>query len=140
VNRVEVAVVMGSTSDEEYAKEVVEELKKLGISFQTFILSAHRDPDQTREFALSAREKGIKVIIALAGYAAHLPGFIASFSDLPVIGVPIPSSPLKGFDSLLSMVQMPKGVPVAVMGIGRSGARNAALYAFRILKSEGSKT
>lgn len=139
MDRPEVAVVMGSPSDEEYAKEATEELKRLGVPFQTFILSAHRNPEETREFALSAREKGIKVIIAIAGYAAHLPGFIASFSDLPVIGVPIPSSPLKGLDSLLSMVQMPRGVPVAVMGIGRSGARNAALYAFRILKSEGSK-
>lgn len=130
-----VAVVMGSQSDEEYMKEVTEELERLKISFETLVLSAHRNPEETRKFALSAKEKGIKVIIAIAGYAAHLPGFIASFSELPVIGVPIPSSPLKGIDSLLSMVQMPKGVPVAIMGIGKSGARNAALYAARILGS-----
>ncbi len=132
MEKFKVAVVAGSESDKEYITIVEEELKKEGIPYKSFILSAHRSPEKTMEFAKNAEKEGFKIIIALAGYAAHLPGFIASFSELPVIGVPIPSSPLKGIDSLLSMVQMPKGVPVAVMSIGKAGAKNASILVKRI--------
>ncbi len=127
-----VAVVAGSKSDEKYVKIAEEVLKEKNISYETVFLSAHREPEKTRKFALEAEKKGFNLIIAIAGYSAHLPGFLASFSSLPVIGVPIPSSPLFGLDSLLSMVQMPKGVPVAVMSVGEAGAKNAALFAERV--------
>lgn len=127
-----VAVVMGSSSDEPYMKGAIEELKRQKIPYEVHILSAHRNPEETREFARSARSQGISLIIAGAGYAAHLPGFLASFSDLPVLGVPIPSSELKGIDSLLSIFQMPSGLPVAGFGLGAAGARNAAAFAARL--------
>ena len=130
-----VALVIGSKTDESFIKPALEILDECGIKYEFAIMSAHRNPDKVREFALSAAEKGIEVIIAAAGAAAHLPGTIASWSKgmVPVIGVPLPTSELKGIDSLYSIVQMPSGVPVACVGIGISGAQNAALLAIQIL-------
>lgn len=128
-----VGIVMGSESDKDIMRGAEKVLSELKIAYEVVVSSAHREPDKTREYAISASERGIKVIIAGAGYSAHLPGFIASLTNLPVIGVPLDTSPLKGFDSLLSIVQMPKGVPVATVGVGRTGAYNAALLAARIL-------
>jgi len=128
-----VGIVMGSESDKEMMKEAEKVLSDLNVPYEVVISSAHRAPDKTREYAMSASGRGIKVIIAGAGYSAHLPGFIASLTTLPVIGVPLDTSSLKGVDSLLSIAQMPKGVPVGTMGIGKAGAHNAALFAARIL-------
>ncbi|MCG2910020.1 MAG: 5-(carboxyamino)imidazole ribonucleotide mutase [Stygiolobus sp.] len=126
-----VAVIMGSKSDWEYMKEAVELLKSFGVEVEARVVSAHRTPEFMMEYAKTASERGIEVIIAAAGGAAHLPGMTASLTQLPVIGVPIPSKNLNGLDSLLSIVQMPYGVPVATVAIG--GAKNAALLALRIL-------
>ena len=131
--RASVAIVMGSQSDWETMKFSEEILIKLKIFFITKIISAHRTPDRMNDFAKKARENSIRVIIAGAGGAAHPPGMVASHTDLPVIGVPIQSSALNGLDSLLSIVQMPGGVPVATMSIGKAGAINAAIYAAKIL-------
>ena len=128
-----VAIIMGSQSDWETMKFSEEILIKLNIPFITKIISAHRTPDRMHDFAKKAREDSIKVVIAGAGGAAHLPGMVASHTELPVIGVPIQNSPLNGLDSLLSIVQMPSGVPVATMSIGKAGAINAAVYAAKIL-------
>ena len=128
-----VAIIMGSQSDWETMKFSEEILIKLNISFITKIISAHRTPDRMNDFAKKAHENSIQIIIAGAGGAAHLPGMVASHTDLPVIGVPIQSSALNGLDSLLSIVQMPGGVPVATMSIGKAGAINAAVYAAKIL-------
>ena len=128
-----VAIIMGSQSDWETMKFSEEILIKLNIPFTTKIISAHRTPDRMYDFAKNARENSIQVVIAGAGGAAHLPGMVASHTDLPVIGVPIQSSSLNGLDSLLSIVQMPAGVPVATMSIGKAGAINAAVYAAKIL-------
>ena len=128
-----VAIIMGSQSDWETMKFSKEILIKLNIPFITKIISAHRTPDRMNDFAKKAKENSIQVIIAGAGGAAHLPGMVASHTDLPVIGVPIQSSALNGLDSLLSIVQMPGGVPVATMSIGKAGAINAAVYAAKIL-------
>lgn len=128
-----VGVIMGSTSDEDMVKPALEVLGKLGLDYEVSVMSAHRQPEQVREFGLKAEQRGFAVIIAAAGAAAHLPGVLASWTTIPVIGVPLPSSELKGVDSLLSMAQMPSGVPVACTGIGKSGARNAALLAAQIL-------
>ncbi|PVU68254.1 5-(carboxyamino)imidazole ribonucleotide mutase [Sulfolobus sp. SCGC AB-777_G05] len=126
-----VAVIMGSKSDWEYMKEAVELLKSFGVEVEARVVSAHRTPEFMMEYAKTASERGIEIIIAGAGGAAHLPGMTASLTHLPVIGVPIPSKNLNGLDSLLSIVQMPYGVPVATVAIG--GAKNAALLALRIL-------
>ncbi|MBA7572915.1 N5-carboxyaminoimidazole ribonucleotide mutase [subsurface metagenome] len=126
-----VAIVMGSLSDETVMKKASDVLKEFGVAYEINVLSAHRMPNKTREFAKSAKDKGIEVIIAGAGKAAHLPGVIASYTTVPVIGVPIKTSDLGGLDSLLSIVQMPSGVPVACMAI--DGAKNAALLAIQIL-------
>jgi 5-(carboxyamino)imidazole ribonucleotide mutase len=126
-----VAVIMGSKSDWEYMREAVELLKEFGVEVEARVVSAHRTPEFMYEFAKTAAERGIEVIIAGAGGAAHLPGMTASLTHLPVIGVPIPSKHLNGLDSLLSIVQMPYGVPVATVAIGN--AKNAALLALRIL-------
>lgn len=134
-----VGIVMGSESDREVMEAAAQILQELEISHEILSSSAHRQPEATREYAKRARERGIKVIIAGAGYAAHLPGVIASQTTLPVIGVPLASSPLVGIDSLLSIVQMPSGIPVAAMGIGKSGAKNAALLAAEILALEEEK-
>lgn len=128
-----VAVLMGSASDMECMKECTKVLEELGIEFEVKIMSAHRTPDLVRDYAKSAHGKGIEVIIAGAGWAAHLAGAVAANTYLPVIGIPIDSSPLKGVDALLSTVQMPPGVPVATMAIGPGGARNAGIFAARIL-------
>jgi len=128
-----VAVLMGSRSDAGLMQGCLDTLKELGIPHETAVLSAHRTPDKLREFALSARERGIEVIIAGAGGSAALPGAIKAYTPLPVIGVPIDSSALKGVDALLAMAQMPPGVPVATVAVGAWGARNAALLAAEIL-------
>jgi 5-(carboxyamino)imidazole ribonucleotide mutase len=131
--RAQVAIVMGSDSDMEIAKAAAEVLDSLRVSYQIRILSAHRTPDSLIQFAKGAREEGLKVIICIAGGAAHLSGVMAANTTLPVIGVPVASSPLFGLDSLLSTVQMPSGVAVATMAIGANGAKNAALFAAQIL-------
>jgi len=128
-----VAVVMGSKSDGPVMQGCLDTLKELGIPHETAVLSAHRTPDKLREFALSARERGIEVIIAGAGGSAALPGAIKAYTPLPVIGVPIDSSAFKGVDALLAMAQLPPGVPVATVAVGAWGARNAALLAAEIL-------
>ena len=133
VTKPSVAIIMGSQSDWETMKFSKEILIKLNIPLITKIISAHRTPDRMNDFAKKAKENSIQVIIAGAGGAAHLPGMVASHTDLPVIGVPIQSSALNGLDSLLSIVQMPGGVPVATMSIGKAGAINAAIYAAKIL-------
>ncbi|AGJ62487.1 Phosphoribosylcarboxyaminoimidazole (NCAIR) mutase [Sulfolobus islandicus LAL14/1] len=122
---------MGSRNDWEYMKEAVEILKQFGVDYEARVVSAHRTPEFMMQYAKEAEKRGIEVIIAGAGGAAHLPGMVASITSLPVIGVPIPSKNLNGLDSLLSIVQMPYGVPVATVAIG--GAKNAALLAIRIL-------
>ncbi len=127
----QVAIIMGSDSDLKHMNPAIETLKEFKIPHEVKIVSAHRGPHQMRIFAMKAQERGIKIIIAGAGGAAHLPGMIASFTLLPVIGVPIWTSSLEGIDSLLSVAQMPKGVPVACMAV--NGSKNAALLAVRIL-------
>ena len=114
-------------------------LEQLGIDYEFSVISAHRNAERIREYGLEAEKKGLKVIIAGAGYAAHLPGVLASWTTLPVIGVPLPTSELKGIDALFSIAQMPGGVPVACVGIGKSGAKNAALLAAQILGTEHSE-
>ena len=132
-NRPVVGIVMGSDSDLPTMAESAEVLKKFGVPFEIEISSAHRSPARTSEYARTAIERGLKVIIVAAGGAAHLGGVIAAETTLPILGVPIPSTTLLGLDSLLSMVQMPGGVPVACMSIGKPGAINAALFAVEIL-------
>jgi phosphoribosylaminoimidazole carboxylase PurE protein len=128
-----VGVVMGSASDRDVMEGCTEVLKALMISHEVNVLSAHRTPELTRKYAESVTGRGLEVIIAGAGWAAHLAGFIASHTILPVIGVPIDSSPLKGIDALLSTVQMPPGIPVATVALGKGGAKNAAFLAAEIL-------
>jgi len=128
-----VALVMGSKSDWATMSDCAQLLNELGIEFIQQVVSAHRTPKLMYDFALSAEENGIEIIIAAAGGAAHLPGMIAAITSVPVIGVPIKSKVLNGVDSLLSIVQMPAGVPVATMSIGTAGAKNAALYCAAIL-------
>jgi 5-(carboxyamino)imidazole ribonucleotide mutase len=128
-----VGIIMGSQSDWETMKHAAATLETLGIGFETTIVSAHRTPDRLVTYAKTARERGLKVIIAGAGGAAHLPGMTAAMTPLPVLGVPVESHALKGMDSLLSIVQMPGGVPVGTLAIGRAGALNAALLAASIL-------
>ena len=134
-----VGVIMGSDSDLAIMKETISQLKAFGITYEVKILSAHRVPDETARYAREARKKGLKIIIAGAGAAAHLAGVVASHTTLPVIGVPLEGSPLKGIDALCSTVQMPAGVPVATMGIGKSGAKNAAILACEILALKDKK-
>ena len=128
-----VGVVMGSKSDEPFMQPALDMLQELGIEYEVSVISAHRHPEKTRQYGLNARDRGIEVIIAGAGGAAHLPGVMASWTTLPVIGVPLPTSELKGMDALISVAQMPGGVPVACVAIGSAGAKNAALLAARIL-------
>jgi 5-(carboxyamino)imidazole ribonucleotide mutase len=128
-----VAVLMGSKSDAPLMQECLDLLSKLGIAHESHVMSAHRTPDQVREFASAAQARGFEVIIAAAGGAAALPGAVKAYTTLPVIGVPVPSSELKGIDSLYAMVQLPPGVPVATVAIGSWGAHNAALLAAEIL-------
>lgn len=128
-----VGVVMGSSSDWEVMQHAVAMLKDFGVAHEAQVISAHRMPDQLFDYAKSARPRGLRAIIAGAGGAAHLPGMMASQTIVPVLGVPVPSKYLRGEDSLLSIVQMPKGVPVATFAIGETGAANAALTAIAIL-------
>lgn len=128
-----VAVLMGSESDLPVVESAVDVLEQFGVPFELRVLSAHRTPQAVEEFARGAESRGLQVLIAAAGGAAHLAGVLASLTSLPVIGVPIPTERMGGMDSLLSVVQMPGGVPVACMGLGPSGARNAALLAVQIL-------
>lgn len=128
-----VGIVIGSSNDNELIQPAVKVLDDFGVAHEVSIMSAHRTAEKVRQYALSAEQRGVKVLIAAAGYAAHLPGVMAAWTTLPVVGVPLPTSDLKGVDSLLSIVQMPGGVPVACTGIGKSGAKNAALLAVQIL-------
>ncbi|MDQ3133035.1 MAG: 5-(carboxyamino)imidazole ribonucleotide mutase [Acidobacteriota bacterium] len=128
-----VSIIMGSTSDWETMKNAAAVLEEFGVPFETRVVSAHRTPDLLFEFAKSAESRGIEVIIAGAGGAAHLPGMCASQTVLPVLGVPVQSKALSGMDSLLSIVQMPAGIPVGTLAIGNAGAKNAALLAISIL-------
>jgi 5-(carboxyamino)imidazole ribonucleotide mutase len=128
-----VGIIMGSQSDWPTMRNAADTLTRLGVPFESRIVSAHRTPDRLREYAGSARERGLQIIIAGAGGAAHLPGMCAAWTALPVLGVPVESHALKGQDSLLSIVQMPAGIPVGTLAIGRAGAVNAALLAASIL-------
>ena len=131
--KADVAIIMGSQSDWATMKHAVDTLTDLGVSFEARIVSAHRTPDRMYEFARSAKADGFKVIIAGAGGAAHLPGMTAALTPLPVFGVPVESRALSGEDSLLSIVQMPAGIPVGTLAIGKAGATNAALLAAAVL-------
>jgi phosphoribosylamine---glycine ligase len=128
-----VGIVMGSDSDLEIMKEAASVLKKFGVTYEMTVASAHRSPQRASEYAKTALERGIRVIIAGAGHAAHLAGAMSAYTILPIIGVPIDSSCLKGLDSLLSTVQMPPGIPVATVSIGKPGAVNAGILALQIL-------
>jgi len=131
-----VGIIMGSDSDVEIMQEAGKILKQFGVPYEIGVYSAHRSPHRTADYVKSARKRGLKVITAGAGSSAHLAGVTAAETALPVIGVPIGSSPLSGFDSLLSTVQMPPGVPVGTMGVGKSGATNAGIFAVQILALE----
>ncbi len=128
-----VGIVFGSESDREVMAEAGATLERFGIPFEMEVLSAHRNPERTARYARDAADRGMKLLIAGAGMAAHLGGVVAAQTRLPVIGVPLPGSALQGLDALLSMVQMPGGVPVATMAIGKAGAGNAAIFAARVL-------
>ena len=130
---IQISVVMGSQSDWQTMQEACDLLEKLDVPFEKKIVSAHRTPDRLYDYANSLRKRGVKVVIAGAGGAAHLPGMIASKTNIPVIGVPISTTDLRGVDSLYSIVQMPRGYPVATMAIGAPGAFNAAIFAIQIL-------
>jgi 5-(carboxyamino)imidazole ribonucleotide mutase len=136
---IDVGVIMGSKSDWSTMKECCDILEQLGISYECEVVSAHRTPDKMFEYANTAKPRGIKVIIAGAGGAAHLPGMVAAKTELPVLGVPVKSSVLSGNDSLLSIVQMPAGIPVATFAIGVAGSKNAALFAASILQHTDAK-
>jgi 5-(carboxyamino)imidazole ribonucleotide mutase len=131
-----VGVVMGSSSDWDVMQHAVLILRQFDIAYEAQVLSAHRMPDQMFEYAKSAQQRGLRAIVAGAGGAAHLPGMLASQTSVPVLGVPVPSKYLRGEDSLLSIVQMPKGVPVATFAIGEAGAANAALFAVAVLAAD----
>ena len=131
-----VGVVMGSQSDWDVMQHTANVLRDFGVAFEHKVVSAHRTPDAMFEYAESARDRGLKCIIAGAGGAAHLPGMIASKTTIPVLGVPVPSKHLAGQDSLYSIVQMPKGIPVATFAIGEAGAANAALFAVSLLAND----
>ena len=134
-----VGIIMGSTSDWDTMSHAAEILEKLGVPHEVKVVSAHRTPDLLFDYAQTARERGLACIIAGAGGAAHLPGMLAAMTTVPILGVPVPSRYLKGMDSLMSIVQMPKGVPVATFAIGEAGAANAALFAAAML-AESDKT
>lgn len=133
---VQVGIIMGSNSDWNVMQHAAAFLQEFGVAFECKVVSAHRTPDLMFEYAEQARERGLKAIIAGAGGAAHLPGMVAAKTTLPVLGVPVPSKYLRGEDSLLSIVQMPKGVPVATFAIGEAGAANAALFAISLIANE----
>mgnify|MGYP002663379854 CR=1 FL=1 len=133
---IQIGIIMGSNSDWPVMQHAAQFLEQFGIAYETKVVSAHRTPDLMFEYASSARERGLQAIIAGAGGAAHLPGMVASKTTLPVLGVPVPSKYLRGEDSLLSIVQMPKGIPVATFAIGEAGAANAALFAVALLANQ----
>ena len=135
---VQVGIIMGSNSDWNVMQHAAAFLQQFGVAFECKVVSAHRTPDLMFEYAEQARGRGLKAIIAGAGGAAHLPGMVAAKTTLPVLGVPVPSKYLRGEDSLLSIVQMPKGVPVATFAIGEAGAANAALFAISLLANENA--
>ena len=128
-----VGVIMGSASDEPVVQETIDALEQMEIDYEVRVMSAHRTPERVQEYALAARDRGIEVLIAAAGGSAALGGVLASWTTLPVIGIPLASSELKGMDSLLATAQMPPGIPVACMAVGSWGARNAAYFAAEIL-------
>ena len=136
---VQVGIIMGSNSDWNVMQHAAAFLQQFGVAFECKVVSAHRTPDLMFEYAEQARGRGLKAIIAGAGGAAHLPGMVAAKTTLPVLGVPVPSKYLRGEDSLLSIVQMPKGVPVATFAIGEAGAANAALFAISLLANEDAE-
>ena len=136
---VQVGIIMGSNSDWNVMQHAAAFLQQFGVAFECKVVSAHRTPDLMFEYAAHARGRGLKAIIAGAGGAAHLPGMVAAKTTLPVLGVPVPSKYLRGEDSLLSIVQMPKGVPVATFAIGEAGAANAALFAISLLANENAE-
>ncbi len=136
INKPQVGVIMGSSSDWEVMKHAVEVLKKFHVSYEAEVVSAHRTPDRMFKYAETAGGRGLKCIIAGAGGAAHLPGMVAAKTLLPVLGVPVTSRQLQGLDSLLSIVQMPRGIPVATFAIGEAGAANAGLFAVALLAVE----
>lgn len=133
VRKAEVGIVIGSVSDREIADAAAVILDRLKISHELTVASAHRDPEKVRRYAKGAERRGVRLIIAVAGLAAALPGVLASHTTLPVLGVPVPAGHLKGIDAILSMVQMPSGVPVGTLGLGTTGGKNAALLAARVL-------
>ncbi len=137
--KAKVGILMGSDSDLEVMREAEKRLDSFGIAYETRILSAHRTPDRAAEYAATAEQRGLEVIICGAGAAAHLAGAIAAHTTLPVIGIPIDSSSLKGFDALLATVQMPAGIPVATMAIGKAGAANAGIFAAQIVARKDAK-
>ena len=139
IKTLKVSIIMGSKSDYKIMKLCEKTLKNLGVSFETKIISAHRTPKRMFEFASNIEKNNIKVIIAGAGGSAHLPGMIAALTSIPVLGVPVESKKLKGLDSLLSIAQMPKGIPVGTLAIGQDGAVNAALLAASILSNDNQK-
>jgi len=134
--KVRIGIIMGSSSDWETMQVAADTLDSLGIAYEVRVISAHRTPDLLFEYALAARERGLKAIIAGAGGAAHLPGMTAAKTSVPVLGVPVQTKALGGIDSLLSIAQMPSGIPVATFAIGAAGARNAALFAAALLANE----
>ena len=136
---VQVGIIMGSNSDWNVMQHAAAFLQQFGVAFECKVVSAHRTPDLMFEYAEQARGRGLKALIAGAGGAAHLPGMVAAKTPLPVLGVPVPSKYLRGEDSLLSIVQMPKGVPVATFAIGEAGAANAALFAISLLANENAE-
>ena len=135
-----VGVVMGSKSDYEVMAAAVDVLREFGVAHEVRVVSAHRTPDLLFEYAAAAAKRGLRAIIAGAGGAAHLPGMLAAKTVVPVLGVPVPATALQGMDALLSIVQMPRGVPVATFAIGRAGAANAGLFAVAMLAADGSET
>jgi 5-(carboxyamino)imidazole ribonucleotide mutase len=128
-----VGLVMGSKSDAEALQPTLDILQEFGIDYEVNVISAHRNPDKARQYGQTARQRGLEIIIAAAGGAAHLPGVLASWTTIPIIGVPLPSGELKGIDALYSIVQMPGGIPVACVAVGAAGAKNAAYLAAEIL-------
>ena len=136
---VQIGIVMGSVSDWEVMRQAARQLKDLGVSYEAKVVSAHRTPDALFEYAETAAARGLQAIIAGAGGAAHLPGMLAAKTTLPVLGVPVPSKYLQGVDSLYSIVQMPKGIPVATFAIGEAGAANAALFAAAMLANHDAE-
>ena len=136
---IQVGIIMGSDSDWPVMRQAANFLEEFGVGYEARVVSAHRTPDLMFEYAETARSRGIKAIIAGAGGAAHLPGMVAAKTTVPVLGVPVPSKYLRGEDSLLSIVQMPKGVPVATFAIGEAGAANASLFAVSMLANENAE-